>query len=171
MGFIPKKIFILENGKHKEITYQEFLKLKSDKEAYGNKKFVGAHGMIFEAEEKLYRNFYSYKRRLLYITEAAAEENIEEVSYDALTMAEFNGESAIADTERNFVDDVELKLMSEKLHHCIDLLTPKEKELIQAVYFQGLSERDFAEIEGVSQNAINKRKKRILTKLKKLLEK
>ncbi|MGN0456912.1 MAG: hypothetical protein ACI4LX_03925 [Treponema sp.] len=65
-NFTPKKIFILENGKHKEITYQEFLKLKADKEAYGNRKFVGAQGMIFEAEEKLYRDFYAYKRRLLY---------------------------------------------------------------------------------------------------------
>ncbi len=74
-------------------------------------------------------------------------------------------------TERDFVEDVELKIMSETLHRCIDLLTPKEKELIQALYFQGLSERDYAEFEGVSQNAIHKRKKRILAKLKKFIEK
>lgn len=157
MNFTPKKIFILENGKHKEITYQEFLKLKYDKKAFGNRKFVGVHGMIFEAEEKLYRKFYAYKRRLLYIAETAEEENIEEVSYDALTTAEFNGESIIVDTEQAFTENVELEIMSEKLHRCIDLLSPREKELIQAIYFQGLSERDFAKIEGVSQNAINKR--------------
>ncbi len=167
VNFIPKKIFILDNGKHREITYQEFLKLKSDKEIFGNRKFVGAHGMIFEADEKLYREYYSYKRHLLYIAETAAEENIEEVSYDVLSTAEFK----ISNAERDFVEDVELKIMSEILHRCIDLLNSKEKELIQALYFQGLSERDYAEFEGVSQNAIHKRKKRILAKLKKFIEK
>lgn len=171
MNFTPKKIFILENGKHKEITYQEFLKLKYDKKAFGNRKFVGVHGMIFEAEEKLYRKFYAYKRRLLYIAETAEEENIEELSYDALTTAEFNGENIIVDAEQDFTEELELRIMTEKLHKCIDLLSPREKELIQAIYFQGLSERDFAKIEGVSQNAINKRKKRILAKLKIFLEK
>lgn len=167
MNFIPKKIFILDKGKHKEITYQEFLKLKSDKESFGNRKFVGAHGMIFEADEKLYREYYSYKRRLLYVKEIAAEENIEEVSYDVLSTAEFK----ISNAERDFVEDVELKIMSETLHRCIDLLNSKEKELIQALYFQGLSERNYAEFKGVSQNAIHKRKKRILAKLKKFIEK
>ena len=167
VNFIPKKIFILDNGKHKEITYQEWLKLKSDKDTFGNRKFVGAHGMIFEADEKLYREYYSYKRYLLYIAETKAKENIEEVSYDVLSTAEFK----ISNAERDFVEDVELKFMSETLHRCIDLLNPKEKELIQALYFQGLSERDYAEFEGVSQNAIHKRKKRILAKLKKFLEK
>lgn len=171
VNFTPKKIFILENGKHKEITYQEFLKLKYDKKAFGNRKFVGVHGMIFEAEEKLYRKFYAYKRRLLYIAETAEEENIEELSYDALTTAEFNGENIIVDAEQDFTEELELRIMTEKLHKCIDLLSPREKELIQAIYFQGLSERDFAKIEGVSQNAINKRKKRILAKLKIFLEK
>lgn len=116
MNFIPKKIFILDNGKHREITYQEFLKLKSDKSVFGNRKFVGAHGMIFEADEKLYRDYYSYKRHLLYIAETATEENIEEVSYDVLSTAEFK----ISNVERDFVEDVELKIMSETLHRFED---------------------------------------------------
>lgn len=136
MNFTPKKIFILENGKHKEITYQEFLKLKADKEAYGNRKFVGTQGMIFEAEEKLYRDFYAYKRRLLYIAETAEEENIEEVSYDALTTAEFNGENIIVDAEQDFTEELELRIMSEKLHKCIDLLSPRERSLYKQFIFK-----------------------------------
>lgn len=136
MNFTPKKIFILENGKHKEITHQEFLKLKADKEAYGNRKFVGTQGMIFEAEEKLYRDFYAYKRRLLYIAETAEEENIEEVSYDALTTAEFNGENIIVDAEQDFTEELELRIMSEKLHKCIDLLSPRERSLYKQFIFK-----------------------------------
>lgn len=171
MSFIPKKIFILENGKHKEITYREFLKLKSDKKTYGNRKFIGIHGMIFEADEKSYRKYYSYKRRLMYVEKSAKEENINVLSYDAFPYEQISSEAFLEDVASNFVEKVELKIMSEQLHRCIDLLTAKEKELVQAIYFQGLTERDFAEIEGVTQNAIHKRKARILAKLKKFLEK
>lgn len=170
VSFTPKKVFILENGKYKEITYREFLKLKSNPIAFGDRKFIGIHGMIFEAEEKLYREFYSYNRRVMYVEKAAKEENIKILSYDALSPEKLDSEAFLVDIESDFIEDVELKIMSEQLHRYIDMLTPQEKELVQAIYFQGLTERDFAEIEGVTQNAIHKRKTRILAKLKKFLK-
>ena len=59
----------------------------------------------------------------------------------------------------------------DKLRAALPLLTDKEQRLIRALYFEGMTERQYAEQEGVYRNAIHKRKVRILAKLKKLLEK
>lgn len=45
-----------------------------------------------------------------------------------------------------------------------------EQELIQALFFRGLSERKWSEECGIPQKTINDRKQRILAKLKKMLE-
>ena len=60
-------------------------------------------------------------------------------------------------------------LLREKLRRSIALLSKPEQELIRALYFEELTERQCAEKLGLSQKGINKRKKRILTELKKIL--
>ena len=49
-------------------------------------------------------------------------------------------------------------------------LTPEEQALIQALFFEEKTERQYAEELGVYRNAIHVRKTKILKKLKKLLE-
>ncbi len=58
----------------------------------------------------------------------------------------------------------------ERLHKAIATLTPEQQSLIQAVYFQGVSQREIAKAEGVSDMAIRDRLKRIYKKLKIFLE-
>ena len=48
-------------------------------------------------------------------------------------------------------------------------LTDDEQSLLKALYFEGLSEREYAARLGVYPNAVHKRKVRILEKLKKLI--
>lgn len=69
------------------------------------------------------------------------------------------------------VEDVALQNVTyEELHKAISELTEDEQKLIYALYFDNLTERDFAEMTGVYRNAVHKRKIRILTKLKNILE-
>ena len=49
-------------------------------------------------------------------------------------------------------------------------LTDAERKLIHALYFEQMSERQFSQIVGVSQQAINYRKRKILSKLRRVLE-
>lgn len=58
--------------------------------------------------------------------------------------------------------DVLLKTLSE--------LTDEERNLINVLYFQSMSERQAAELFSTSQQAVNKRKRRVLEKLRDLLE-
>ena len=62
------------------------------------------------------------------------------------------------------------KLEVDKLHTALAMLTPEEQALIQALFFEEKTERQYAEELGVYRNAIHVRKTKILKKLKQFLE-
>ncbi len=62
------------------------------------------------------------------------------------------------------------RMEAEQLHKVLSFLSADEQYLIQEIYFHERTERDLAKELGYSQNAINKRKKRILDKLRRLME-
>ena len=61
--------------------------------------------------------------------------------------------------------------MIEKLKIALAGLSTEELSLINMLYSDLKSEREIAAILGISQKAVNKRKHRILERLKKFLEK
>lgn len=61
-------------------------------------------------------------------------------------------------------------MMVDKLRSCFLMLSEEERELLHDLFYIGLSERDAAENYAVSQVAIHKRKKRVLDKLKKMMD-
>lgn len=73
--------------------------------------------------------------------------------------------------ERLPEDVVIEKMMVEKLLKCLALLDHSEQMLIKALYFQEKTERQLSEETGVHYSTIHSRKKKILEKLKKMLEK
>lgn len=62
------------------------------------------------------------------------------------------------------------RMESEQLHKALSFLSDDERYLIRQLYFEERAERDLAEELGRSQNAVNKRKQRILEKLRVFLE-
>ena len=58
----------------------------------------------------------------------------------------------------------------EKLHIALQQLTAEELDIITKVFFENMTEREIAKLLGISQVAVNKRKHRILEKLKKIIE-
>lgn len=55
-------------------------------------------------------------------------------------------------------------------HNVLELLPPKDYELIYELYFKNHTERECAQRLGMSQQAIHERKKRILKKIKNNLD-
>lgn len=78
---------------------------------------------------------------------------------------QFQDESASAEdlAIRNF--------QAQQLHKALSVLSEDERYLIDQLYFQEKTERELAAQLGVSQNAINKRRQRILERLRGLLKK
>lgn len=78
---------------------------------------------------------------------------------------------------QQFIDDCpgpeEQLLRSETLRQlqtALESLTDPERELIHALYFKQLSERQFSQTVGVSQQTVNNRKWKIIAKLRKFFE-
>ena len=83
----------------------------------------------------------------------------------------------LSELNEQFVDEssstenfVENKIMKERLRECLLLLSFAERSLIEALYYQNKTERELSKETGVHYSTIHSRKKKILEKLKKLLE-
>ena len=92
--------------------------------------------------------------------------------YSNLDNERILGEEMIADQNQLSTEEqVELRLLTEKLRDCLDMLSDGERELIQALFYDNLSERELSRKTGFHNMTIHNRKVRILKKLKKLMEK
>ncbi len=68
-------------------------------------------------------------------------------------------------------DDVLCRMEIIELRYLLGMLTDKEQALIKALFFDGKTERQYESETGIPRKTINNRRRAILTKLKKLLEK
>lgn len=168
MKYAPKKVFVLENGQYTEITFEELQRREKDIIGYKEKYFLPLHGMLMEVTKEEYTLYYKEKRRERYIAEQAKE--VGAFSYDALTTDEFNGEEILVDLNKSPEEEVEQHLMIEMMLGLFQKLTAEEQALVKAIYFDGMSEREYAAQLGVYPNAVHKRKHKILEKLKKLIK-
>ena len=168
MKYAPKKVFILENGKYKEITYSELQELEQSDKSYAEKFFLPLYGMLMEVTAETYKAYYKDERRQKYIDERSLLNG--DVSYDALDTDETLGAEVFADTKTDVEAAVINKMTVAELRKAFLLLSPDERELITAIYIQNLTEREYAKQKGVYHNAVHKRKLRILEKLKKFLD-
>ena len=82
--------------------------------------------------------------------------------------------SVNAEQFQDGTEDVEaavlLRISNEELYRALCLLSETERDLIDALFFRGQTERNMAAHLGISQPAIHKQKHRILQKLRFLLE-
>lgn len=164
MKYAANKIFILENGSYAEISYEELCKRTAQNKSYEDKLFLPLHGMLMEVAEDEYKTFYKNVRRQKYLKELSVANG--DFSYDMLTTDDFNGQDILVDGEQNVEEIVEQNIMLDKLEVCLSLLSTEEKELIQKIFFEELTEREIARKQGVSQVAVHKKKQKILNKLK-----
>lgn len=156
-----------ENG-YEQITYEELCHRKQTDISYADKLFIFLHGMLMEVTEEAYRDFYSAKRRQKYIAERSRKNG--DFSYDMLTTDDFNGEDIIVDDREPLDEQVVRKVMADKLRYAMFILPENEQELMHGLFFENLSEREYAAQKGVYHNAIHNKKMRILKKFKKFLD-
>lgn len=167
--YAKSKCFIFSPEGYEEITYSELCHRRDTDPTYQDKKFIPLHGMLMEVSEADYVAFYKDKRRQKYLDEQSEENG--DISVDMLTTEEFNGADILVDTSEPVDELVIRSMMMDKLQDCLSLLSADELDLIQAIFYKGLTEREYAQQKGVYHNAIHKKKKRILDKIKKILEK
>ena len=167
MKYAPKKVFILENGNYKEITYSELKQLEQADKSFMDKFFLPLHGMLMEVTEETYKEYYRDKRRQKYIDERSKANG--DISYNSFDTDELLGEDILVDKHTDVETQVINEMTVQQLRQAFLLLSPDEIALLKLRYFKEYSEIKLSKFYGVSQQAISKRIKKILSKIKKII--
>ncbi len=133
------------------------------------KYMINIQGKLIEVSEAVYYAYFRMERQERWQEEKKVEHNV--LSYDALDDPERLGIANVVDVTAPTLEEVaEAHELRDRVRHAVALLPKAERELIRAIYYEQLTERDVAEGEGVSQNKIFKQRKRALAKLRMLLD-
>lgn len=126
--------------------------------------------VLRETERKMQYQEYDLKAEQTIIDQEVQQIRVipsREDSYERL-LEEHN---LPADEQTDIETIVLSKMMRQQLHEAIWSLQEEERYLIIQLFYAERSERELATELGLSQKAINKRRHKILEKLKKFLEK
>lgn len=133
------------------------------------KYYIHVPGALVEVSEGVYFAYYQEKRRGRTLKEK--DERNGAVSYDGLDTPELTGQEMIPDRDAVSVEDAAIaNILRGELHRCLALLDAPDRQLIHAIYFEGLSEREYSKKTGMHHMTIHSRKVAILRALKKMIK-
>ena len=137
----------------------------------GEKKlYIRIPETLVEVSKELYSEYFAIERRLQTLEEKDVRHGL--TSLEQLCTQEFTADEVIVDRSAESLEDqVVKKLMVEKVKRCIGWLPRADRDLINALYYEGLSEYQISQRLGIPQRTVNYRKQRILEKLRELLSK
>jgi len=162
------RCFVFADNGYKEITYAALEEHRMADPAYAGKRFIGIQGMILEVTKADYLDFYKDKRRQKYIAEEAASNG--EFSYNTLDSEKMSGKNIIVDDSPLPDEQVLDKMMIEEMLHCLGELPEADRALLTAYYFDGKFEVCFSKELCVTQQAVSKRLKQAIGRLRKLMK-
>ncbi|MCM1494483.1 MAG: sigma-70 family RNA polymerase sigma factor [Bacteroides sp.] len=162
------KCFVFSAGGYEEITYAELCYRYQKDKSYENKLFIPLHGMLMEVAPEQYKEFYKEQRRQKYLTEQSTKN--QDISIDAWLTDNLNGTNVLVDSAMDVVAIVERNILLEQLREAISHLTEEEHLMICGRYYDELTETELAEVYGISQQAVSKRLRKILGKLRKAVD-
>ena len=163
MSYAPKKVFILENGKYVEITNEEHQHRKNQDREYREKYFIPVHGCLMEVTYEEYKDFYQNQEHQKYLKKR------DEI-YGLILFGELTELIIAAQKEdgQQKIETQEYQERLQKLKELIQLLDKKDQSVINAIFFERLTERQVASRMGIAQPVLHRKKVRILKKLKSL---
>ena len=133
----------------------------ADKEKY----MIKVEGKLVEVTPDVYYAYFRMERQERWQEEKQQGHAV--VSYDALDDGETVGVEVVPDlTTPSMEEAVMTREIHEKLHRAVDALPKAERELIQAIYFDGFTEKEYAVSSGLSQQGVSYRLRKVLSKLR-----
>lgn len=123
-------------------------------------------GVEVPVSDEVYEAYASMDRRERYLEER--EGNEKPLSFETLLEQGYS-ENALCSTE-NLEDIVSNKLLFKKLMTVLENLDMVDQEMIRAVFFDGLSMREYAKRIGVYPRAVVYRMERLLKTLRNKLQ-
>ena len=137
----------------------------ADKEKY----MIKVEGKLVEVTPDVYYAYFRMERQERWQEEKQQGHAV--VSYDALDDGETVGVEVVPDlTTPSMEEAVMTREIHEKLHRAVNALPKAERELIQAIYFDGFTEKEYAVSSGLSQQGVSYRLRKILSKLRTFMD-
>jgi len=130
---------------------------------------IRVENQVVDVTEEVYQAYYRMKNHEDYIERRDRENQL--THYHALDSEEMHGEDILQDKKADILAGLVAKEEREALWKALSQLKERDRELIEELYFNERTERELAEMLGVRQPAIHKRKMRILETLKSFLKK
>ena len=147
-----------------------------------DKKRLWVSGQFIEVTDEVYEAYTKGDRKMRYFESDLKTERflldkdgqikrIIPSREDSLDRLMDDQAEQFADQQESVEDTVFRRVSVERLYAALASLTEKERSLINALFFDELTEREAARVLGLSQPAVHKQKNKILKKLKVFLEK
>ena len=123
---------------------------------------------LVKVSREVYTAYYQVRNHAIYVERK--DKGKGKVLFSDLDTKETVGEAMIPTLGAVNVEELAIaNIKKAELRRSLAMLPQKDQALIEALFYDGLSERQYAEALGISQSAVNKRKHRILRKMRKLL--
>jgi len=146
--------------------------------------FVRVDGQRVAVTEEVYLEYYRSERRMRYCERDIKTGRFvrgKDGNIAGYNPAKEDSLDRLIDTGADYADDCESvedaavrAVMSDRLREAIGKLVDGERELIDALFYSnggdGMSEREYSEINGIPRKTVAYRREKIIRKLKKLLE-
>jgi len=145
-------------------NWQKDRNYRKNENADGSFRFViTVDGEDVEVGEEVYKAYSQADRRERYCVERDTGRllSIERFAEGGISLEALLGEYA-----ESAEDSVLRATLNQRAMAAFMELEPEEQRLIQALVIDGVTERDYAASIGLSQKGVNKRKHKILEKLK-----
>ncbi len=168
MKYTPRKVYIKENNVYVELSYTDFCRRRQADQSYMDKLFIPVQGCLLEVVREQYTDFYRDKERWRYLKKLDTNHSL--LSLERFTESEGNVIDFVVDEAVDVAETVIHAAMVDRLKSALPLLSGSEQALINAIFFEELSEREVGLRLGVTQSVVNKRKAKILAKLRKIME-
>lgn len=127
----------------------------------------------FETVKVTEEVYHAYQRTEWSIENNDASFYAHEIQFSSLIGGSenaFNNFQEFIDTENTPDRVVERKEMTEAIRQAIRSLPPDDQELVQALFFEGLTGREYARIKCIPQSTVSYRTRTLLQKLKIILK-
>ncbi len=166
--YAPRKVYIKENNVYVELSYKDFCRRRQADQSYMDKLFILVQGCLLEVVREQYADFYKEKERWRYLQKLDTNHKL--LLLEGFTDSEGNVLDFVVDEAADIAETVVHAVMVDRMEAAMLLLSDSEQALIQAIFFEELSEREVGLRLGITQSVVNKRKAKILAKLRKIME-
>lgn len=138
---------------------------------YG-KYYITLKGIHYEVSQEVHDAFYQAERQERYMAEKDQSHNLVILNISGMEeLEEGRNQEHLASPPQGMESQLIKKEMLEHLHQCLQKLPKAERDLIYAIFYEEETEASYAERAGLTQSGVSKKRKRILAKLKRFMNK